>query len=212
MVDHWSNFASLMREDPFLAMMYGDRVRTGDRNFRQANQNRIMNEFFGGNLNNYNQWVNSTSAGGSIWNQRGGNAMGPGMAEWDRLTQMLGSNTPYMAAMAGQQGPQPGVPNPQPAYVGGPRDAQGNPLNPNTYIGQSSMFGVPPLGNNNIAANAPRGVLPNPMRNRTPMDVAMQPPAAVSGMQNSVGDFGAQAPQTPRALRTYPTGFWGRTR
>jgi hypothetical protein len=92
--DHWGNFATLMKEDPtgFAAMQYSDRAMGGSGGFRQQNQNKIRDQFFGGDLNKYNNWVNSTSAGGSVWNQGGGNALDVVNAPvYNRIQSLLGS-------------------------------------------------------------------------------------------------------------------------
>jgi hypothetical protein len=108
--DHWANFSALMKEDPtgFAAMEYGNRANTGNANFRQANQFRIMNEFFGGDQARYNQWVNDNQAGGVNWNNGGGNALQTVNAPvYNRIMSMLGNNSAYNAGMAGPQGAVP---------------------------------------------------------------------------------------------------------
>lgn len=73
-VDHYGNFSQLMKSgDQFGAKRYADMLGTGNANFLQANQGRILQDSFGGDQARMNQWINANSAGGSAWSEKGGN-------------------------------------------------------------------------------------------------------------------------------------------
>jgi hypothetical protein len=61
-VDHMANFKQLYNENPALAYQYTNQAPSAQTWFFQ-NQNKIQNDMFGGDQNQYNQWINGSSYG-----------------------------------------------------------------------------------------------------------------------------------------------------
>lgn len=73
-VDHYSQFSNLMKSgDQLGAKRYADLLQSGNANFLSSQQGAILKDHFGGNQQAMNQWINSNSAGGANWNEKGGN-------------------------------------------------------------------------------------------------------------------------------------------
>ena len=181
--DHWSNFVNLFREDPYLGMYYSRFAPTGDQNFHQGNQYRMINELFGGDVNAYNRWVNDNSPGGGNWDARGGDR--PGEVQ-NRIFAMLQGATPWMRAQQGAQGAVPQqtlTPFPTaPALY-----QQNGQYNPAAFPGQSvplnpllpAPWQIPSGAQTSVGpGTAPVGTVPPPAGTTPP------PPPAATTIQN----------------------------